>query len=86
MTDIFCMRKVNRMRDQLSGQACLNRLIKNAFDQEMYQRFIIFMMLYPEVQIGLPLLKAFVAKHIEINEDEKTIEKFKDLIKYLENK
>lgn len=80
MTDIFCMRKVNRMRDRL------NRLIKNAFDQEMYQRFIIFMMLYPEVQIGLPLLKAFVAKHIEINENEETIKKFRDLIDYLENK
>ena len=86
MTDIFCMRKVNRMRDRLSGKARLNRLIKNAFDQEMYQRFIIFMMLYPEIQIGLPLLKAFVAKQIEINEDEKTIKKFKDLIDYLENK
>lgn len=74
------------MRDRLSRQDYLNRLIKNAFDQEMYHRFIIFMMLYPEVQIGLPLLKAFVAKHIEINEDEKTIKKFRDLIDYLENK
>jgi hypothetical protein len=44
------------------------------------------MMLYPEVQIGLPLLKAFVAKNIEINEDEDTIKKFRDLIDYLENK
>ena len=68
------------MRDRL------NRLIKNAFDQELYQKFIVFMTLYPEVQIGLPLLKAFVAKNIEINEDETTIKKFKDLIDYLENK
>ena len=68
------------MRDRL------NRLIKNAFNQEMYQRFILFMMLYPEIQIGLPLLKAFVAKNIEINEDEETIKKFKGLIEYLENK
>lgn len=68
------------MRDRL------NRLIKNAFDQEMYHRFLLFITLYPEVQIGLPLLKAFVAKHIEINEDEETIKKFKDLIEYLENK
>lgn len=80
MIDIFCMRKVNRMRDRL------NRLIKNAFDQDMYQRFLLFITLYPEVQIGLPLLKAFVAKNIEINEDEDTIKKFRDLIDYLENK
>lgn len=74
------------MRDRLSRQDYLNRLIKNAFDKEMYQRFLLFITLYPEVQIGLPLLKAFVAKHIEINEDEETIKKFRDLIDYLENK
>lgn len=68
------------MRDRI------NRLISNAFDKELYQRFLIFITLYPEIQIGLPLLKAFVAKNIEINEDEDTIKKFRDLIEYLENK
>ena len=67
------------MRDQL------DRLIKKAFDPELYQRFILFMMLNQDIQRGLPLLKAFVANHIEINEDEKTIKKFRELIDYLEN-
>ena len=74
------------MRDRLSRQDYLKRLIKNAFDKELYQRFLLFITLYPEIQIGLPLLKAFVAKNIEINEGEETIKKFRDLIDYLENK
>lgn len=72
------MGKAITMRDQL------DRLIKKAFNKELYERFMLYMLINRDIPRGVALLKSFI-NSIEPIEDKKTIERFEDLRKYLEN-